>query len=184
MKILFYFAFLLFLSISLSSCAKSPESAKKNSNLPTPLPTQVVINRPITPTTDSLGYTSYVNEKLKLNLFYPPDWLVSYDSFANPNYLEVSKQSSVLQIFYNQNLTYTFTNDQKARSPRTENKVIKIDNRQISANETSLDGGGMILTVNLPSLGKKPALTVWFTTDDRSQYRENVIHMLETLRLN
>lgn len=174
----------LLLALSLSACTKSTNTISNNTTTPTPLPTQVVLNKPVTPTVDSLGFNLYSIEKLKLSFFYPPEWSINYDSFANPNYLEVAKDSSIVQIFYNKNLNYSLTEQQKSRATQTLNKIITIDGRQISANETNLDGGGMILTVNLPSLGKKPALTVWFVTNDRAQHRQSVIHLLETLKLN
>ena len=181
MKTAFCLTAVILISGILSGCNKS--QPVKNTS-PTPVPTQVIINPKITPTTDSLGFNFYSVQKLKLSFFSPPEWLISYDSVSNPNYIEVSKQSSIVQIFYNQNLAHSLTDEQKAKAFQTTNKVIKIDGRQISADETELQGGGMVMTVNLPAQGKKPALTIWFTTDNRAQYRDSILHMLETLSLN
>jgi len=184
MKTLIFLLFCISFGFLITACSKPVTTDNTKTSVPTAHPTQVVLNKPLTLTTDNQGFNIYSIEKLKLSFFYPPEWIINYDSFANPNYLEISKESSIVQIFYNKNINYSLTDQQKSRSTQTLNEIITIDGRQISANETNLDGGGMILTVNLPSLGKKPSLTIWFVTNDRAQHRELVIHMLETLKLN
>lgn len=172
---------LLALSLLLVGCFSDTD--KLTSPKPADTPTPVVLNQP-TPTQDSFGFVRHDIENLKLEFFSPPDWLVAYDSLANSNFVQLSYNQNLVQIFYNQNLTYNLTDEQKARASQTRNSIVSIDNRQISANEIELDGGGLILTVNLPALGRKPPLTVWFTTNDRAQYRQNFIHLLETIKLH
>ncbi len=146
-------------------------------------PTPVVINKQTTPTIDSQGFTLQNIEQLNLSFYRPDDWIVTYDAFANKNYIEINADSVTMQVFYNQNLTYRLTEEQKSKAFQTQNKILRIDNRQISANETELQGGGMILTLNLPGLGKKPPVTIWFLTQDRAQDLIKVMHLLETFSL-
>ncbi len=164
----------------LSSCNKTQTSS---SNLtPTPnIPTPVVINKQVTPTVDEQGFILNNIENLKLTFFAPADWQIYYDSFANKNYVEISFNQTTTQIFYNQNLPYSLTDEQKSKARPTQNKIIKVDGRQISSNLTELDGGGVLLTINLPAQGKKPPITIWFVTNDRAQTLPQITHLLETL---
>lgn len=173
------------LVVGLSACSPlKPQQITSGSVSPTPVPVPTTGSKSVSPSIDEQGFNLYSVEKLGLSFYFPPDWTVSYDSFASPNYLELSDPSSRLQVYYNQVLEYQLTADQKSRAAQTLNTVINVDQRQISANEVVLNDGGMILTFTLPSKGKKPPLSVWFTTKDRSQSRQNILHLLETLRIN
>lgn len=179
-KIVSFFALTITCLMFISSCSK-PQTSSSDS-VPTPSsPTPVVINKQVTPSVDEQGFILNNIDKLNLTFFAPADWQVYYDSFANKNYVEINFNQTTTQIFYNQNLPYVLTNEQKAKARPTQNKIIKVDGRQISANLTELDGGGMLLTINLPAQGKKPQITIWFTTNDRAQTLTQITHLLETL---
>ncbi len=177
----FSFLFTIITSlVIISSCNKTQPASI--SITPTPnVPTPVVISKQVTPTVDEQGFILNNIDNLKLTFFAPADWQVYYDSFANKNYVEISFNQTTTQIFYNQNLPYALTDEQKSKARPTQNKIIKVDNRQVSANLTELDGGGVVLTMNLPAQGKKPPITIWFTTNDQAQTLAQVIHLLETL---
>lgn len=169
--------------ILFSGCNKSVSTQSEINSSFQNTPTPVVINKQSTPTVDPQGFILQKIEQINISFYSPSDWVVTYDPFANKNYIEVGSKSATMQIFYNQNLTYRLTEDQKSKASQTQNKILQIDNRQISANETELQGGGMILTINLPGQGKKPPVTIWFTTQDRAQDLNSITHLLETLTI-